>query len=148
MVPLRSQIQSKVDAPADKLSTLLQLAGPCHQKHVHLPWGFRDNAFAAAGEAEYHAEMVQAVANILCAEVSQRGYFLLPEDPSTTFYLLSPISAVVLQQISNLEASNSHRSFLSMGKLSKFLLQTLLHPANVSNSFVLSLMGVSRLRNL
>jgi hypothetical protein len=61
---------------------LLQLAGPCHQKHVHLPWGFRDNT--------YHAEMVQAVANILCAEVSKKGYSLLPEDPSANILSSQP----------------------------------------------------------
>jgi hypothetical protein len=55
-----------------------------------LPWGFRDNTFATAGEAEYHAEMVEAVANILCAEVSKKGYSLLPEDPSANILSSQP----------------------------------------------------------
>jgi hypothetical protein len=69
---------------------LLQLADPCRKSHVHLPWGFHDNTFATAGEAEYHTEMVQAVSNILCAEVSKGGYSLIAEDPTSNIPTSQP----------------------------------------------------------
>ena len=69
---------------------LQQLAGPCRQSHVHLPWGFRDNTFATAGEAEYHAEMVQAISDILCAEVSKRGYSFIADDPTSNISTSQP----------------------------------------------------------
>jgi hypothetical protein len=71
-------------------SALQQLAGPCRQSHTHLPWGFRDNTFATAGEAEYHAEMVQAVSSILCTEVSRRGYALVADDPGANISTSQP----------------------------------------------------------
>ncbi len=49
----------------------------------------------------------------------KRDILYCPKILVPTFCLLSPISAVVQQQINSLEASNSHRSFLNLGKLSK-----------------------------
>ena len=81
MVRFIIQVPAKWTRLRTNFPALQQLAGPCRQSHTNLPWGFYDNTFATAGEAEYHTEMVQAVSSILCTVVPKRGYALVADNP-------------------------------------------------------------------
>jgi hypothetical protein len=54
------------------------LSGKCHMPHKHLPWGRAGSTFATSEEAEYPAEMCEALANELCNYFLALGFPALP----------------------------------------------------------------------
>ena len=129
MVRFIIQVPAKWTRLRTNFPALQQLAGPCRQSHTNLPWGFYDNTFATAGEAEYHTEMVQAVSSIPCTVVPKRGSPWLRTILWPIFRLLNLISA-----------SRCNLSFPNVNSINIPTADSVL-PTNTSNSFVLGLMG-------